>query len=171
MHNKKAHFNSRSLKWVNSLRRMAITLVTSLTLSILSLTSAQAHEDHPEAIAGAMAALDDFMLTFNRRDMDSWAATLNYPHVRLASGAVTIWQTQEEYAEGNVFARLGNTGWDHSHWLSRDVVMAAADKVHIQTVFRRFDANNEPIGTYHSLYVVTLENGKWGTQARSSLAP
>lgn len=156
-------------------RTMATAMKSSLamfaTLLTLSVMPAQAQEDHPEAVAGAMAALDEFMLTFNRRDMESWAATLNYPHVRFASGNVTVWQTKEDYMSRDVFPGLSRTGWDHSHWLTRDVVMAAADKVHIQTVFRRFNSENEAIGTYHSLYIVSLVDGKWGTQARSSLAP
>lgn len=128
----------------------------------------QATED---AIAGAMAALDEFMLHFNRRDMDAWAQTLNYPHVRFASGTVTVWNSAEEFAQGETFTRLPQTGWDHSHWLSRDVVMASAGKVHIQTVFQRFNSDNEIIGTYESMYIVTLKDGHWGSQARSSLAP
>ena len=40
------------------------------------------------AIAAAMQALDQFMATFNRRDPVAWAATLNYPHARFASGSV-----------------------------------------------------------------------------------
>jgi len=45
-------------------------------------------------------------------------------------------------------------------------------KVHMNTVFQRFNSQNEVIGTYESLYIVTRDaQGKWGTQARSSLAP
>lgn len=124
-----------------------------------------------QAVAGAMEALDEFMLHFNRRDMDAWAQTLNYPHVRFASGTVTVWNSAEEFAQGETFTRLPLTGWDHSHWLSRDVVMASAGKVHIQTVFQRFNSDNEVIGTYESMYIVTLKDGHWGSQARSSLAP
>ncbi len=71
------------------------------------------------AIAAAMQALDQFMATFNRRDSVAWAATLNYPHVRFASGNVTVWENAEEFAAGGTFDRLPATGWDHSHWLSR----------------------------------------------------
>ena len=124
------------------------------------------------AFANAMAALDEFMTTFNARDMQAWAGTLNYPHVRFASGEVTVWQTADEFiANSRTFEALPRQGWDHSHWLSREVILAAPDKVHVNTVFQRFNSNNEPIGTYESLYIVTNVNGHWGTQARSSLAP
>ena len=49
--------------------------------------------------------------------------------------------------------------------------MASPRKVHIETVFQRFNSDNEPIGTFQSLYIVTYVDGHWGTQARSSLAP
>ena len=74
-------------------------------------------------------------------------------------------------AMGRAFENLARIGWDHSHWLSREVTMASPEKVHISTVFQRFNDRNEPIAMYQSLYLVTLVDGHWGTQARSSLAP
>ncbi len=144
----------------------------ALALSITLVTPVSAQDESVDgAISGAMQALDEFMLHFNRRDMENWAASLNYPHVRFASGTVTVWDSAEEFAQSETFVRLPRTGWDHSHWLSRDVVMASPGKVHIQTVFQRFNSDNEIIGTYESMYIVTLQDGHWGTQARSSLAP
>ncbi len=140
---------------------------------MLLLGSAQAQDDSDiaEAVAGAMQAMDEFMLGFNARDMDAWAGSLNYPHVRFASGSVTVWDTAEEFKQRNPFASLTNSGWDHSHWLTRDVTLVSPGKVHIATVFQRFNSANEVIGTYESLYIITKVNGHWGTQARSSLAP
>ena len=132
---------------------------------------AQSNGDTDQAIAAAMNALDEFMLSFNARDPEAWAASLNYPHVRFASGTVTVWETAEEFAQTLAFERLPASGWDHSHWLSRDVSLVSAGKVHVNTIFQRFNAQNEVIGTYESLYIVTLKDGHWGTQARSSLAP
>ena len=148
-----------------------ITLCFLLLLFVPTLRS-QPIDENAEAIAGAMAALDEFMATFNARDPVAWAASLNYPHVRFASGTVTVWETAEEFARGESFERLAAVGWDHSHWLSREVVLVSPGKVHVNTVFQRFNARNESIGTYESLYIVTKDNnGHWGIQARSSLAP
>lgn len=118
-----------------------------------------------------MATLDEFMRSFNARDMSAWSATLNYPHVRFASGTVMIWQTRADFAANPPFQALADTGWDHSRWLSREVVLASPDKVHLSTVFQRYNSSNEIIGTYQSLYIVTKVDGTWGIQARSSLAP
>jgi hypothetical protein len=153
-------------------RIFQIVVLGFVLVLVTPVTSAQNQSENESAIASAMAALDEFMLTFNSRDPVAWAGSLNYPHVRFASGTVTIWHTAEEFAAGESFERLAAQGWDHSRWISRDVVLASPGKVHVNTVFQRFNANNESIGTYESLYIVTSDaNGHWGTQARSSLAP
>ncbi len=127
--------------------------------------------EESDSINKAMQVLDSFMYSFNARDMNSWSETLNYPHVRIAGGKVTVWDTKEEYSATNVFNRLTATGWGHSAWLSKDVVLVSKNKVHISTVFQRYDKNNNPMKKYQSLYVVTNDEGHWGVQARSSLAP
>ena len=127
--------------------------------------------EESDSINKAMQVLDSFMYSFNTRDMNSWSETLNYPHVRIAGGKVTVWDTKEEYSATNVFNRLTATGWDHSAWVSRDVVLVSKNKVHISTVFQRYDKDNNPMKKYQSLYVVTNDEGHWGVQARSSLAP
>ena len=149
-----------------------LATIVFITLLLWSGTSsAQTQPENEEAVAGAMAALDEFMITFNARNSQLWARSLNYPHVRFASGTVTVWETAEEFARTDSFNRLAVIGWDHSHWLSRNVVLVSPAKVHIATKFQRFNEKNESIGTYESLYIVTKVDGHWGTQARSSLAP
>ena len=149
----------------------------SVVLILLSLgvggtvLFAQRDDATEQAIASAMAAMDDFMLAFNARDPEAWAASLNYPHVRFASGTVTIWESAEDFAKTRAFETLPRQGWDHSHWLTLEVTLAAPGKVHISTVFQRFNIDNEVIATYQSLYIITLVDGHWGTQSRSSLAP
>lgn len=143
-----------------------------VALSVLSVgAAAQTTAEEEEAVAAAMAAMDAFMLGFNARDPEAWAASLNYPHVRFASGTVTVWDSAEEFSQVRSFETLSSSGWDHSHWLTRDVVLVSSEKVHISTVFQRFNSDNEVLATYESLYIVTKMDGHWGTQARSSLAP
>ena len=138
---------------------------------LLALGAWAEDTEESDSINKAMQVLDSFMYSFNARDMNSWSETLNYPHVRIAGGKVTVWDTKEEYSATNVFNRLTATGWDHSAWLSKDVVLVSKNKVHISTVFQRYDKNNNPMKKYQSLYVVTNDEGHWGVQARSSLAP
>ena len=155
---------------MSKISKITLTLIFGQLLAVNSII-AQDQDGNTLAIDNAMSALDEFMEAFNSRDMKAWAATLNYPHVRFASEAVSVWANAEEFERGATFDRLPRTGWDHSSWLARDVSLVSPGKVHVNTVFQRFNDKNEPIGTYESLYIVTLVDGHWGTQARSSLAP
>lgn len=139
-------------------------------LILLALPIAAAQE-HQQSINAAHSVLDDFMREFNNRDLPGLAKTLNYPHVRFASGTVEIFSTSNEFSDRPVYKSLIASGWDHSHWLTREVVLASPKKIHIATTFSRFDQDNQVIGTYQSLYIVTKVDGRWGIQARSSLAP
>jgi len=158
------HTSSFCKQFATCLVALGLALATNPTL-------ADATQEHSAAVNAAQKVLDQFMITFNRRDMKAWSATLNYPHVRFASGSVKVWESEAEFRKTPPFEALAKLGWDHSHWLRRDVVMASPAKVHIATTFQRFNKQNESIGVYQSLYIVTRVNGDWGIQSRSSLAP
>ena len=151
--------------------KTVLYIVLFSPITIVHASRINAESQHEAAVQASMQVLDNFMRAFNNKDMNGWGATLNFPHVRFASGEVRVWQTTEEFSTNPPFEALNKIGWDHSHWLSRKVVMASSDKVHIATVFQRFDSNNQSIGTYESLYIVTRVNGRWGIQSRSSSAP
>lgn len=151
---------------------LAMSAVVGIFISSYAVLAAQNDSDTEQAIESAMESLNVYMAAFNSRDSEAWAATLNYPHVRIASGDVRVWQDAEEFAAYMDFDAFAERfGWDHSHWIRRDVVGATPNKVHIMTTFQRFNDKNEPIATFDSLYIVTLVDGHWGTQARSSSAP
>lgn len=128
--------------------------------------------DLAESEAAARRALDDFMAAFNARDAKAWAMTLNYPHVRVASGAVRLWDTPKEYASGFRFEDfIAHTGWHRSEWGSVRVLQCGAEGVNAAVVFNRFDEAGDTISTYDALYLVTKQDGHWGIRARSSFAP
>jgi hypothetical protein len=132
-----------------------------------------APERHPESERQALAALDAFMATLNARDFAANAATLNFPHVRLASGRVRIWATAEEFASAFPDRiRIGfEPGWARSAWDERTVIHSGPDKVHLAVRFSRYAADGTRLATYRSLWIVTCVDGHWGIQARSSFAP
>ena len=120
----------------------------------------------------AMKVMDDFMTAFNARDPEAWAATLNYPHVRIASSTVRVSQSEDEIAKAMDFDRFSKTfNWHHSTWDSREIVQSSDTKVHIAVVFSRYDKDGNKTATFNSLYIVTNLDGHWGIQARSSFAP
>ena len=89
-----------------------ITGIFLLTLSLFSWSNSK----DQQAIDNALNTLESFMDTFNSKDMKVWSETLNYPHVRLASGEVTVWDTKEDYAAIDIFDKLEAIGWHHSAW-------------------------------------------------------
>ena len=125
--------------------------------------------EHDESVAAALATLDAFMAALNRRDEAALNATLHFPHVRLASGQVTVWETPGTYRIADFLGRVGG-GWHESRWDERAVIHAGADKVHLAVVFSRWRADGSLIGRYRSIYVVTRRGSAWGIQARSSFA-
>jgi hypothetical protein len=135
------------------------------------LVAAGLYAQDPKAEAEARKAMGAFMEAFNSGDVQKWSATLNYPHVRLASGTVRVYQTAEEFAREDKDYAKRLAPWHHSAWESMSVVQSGNDKVHFAVIFVRYDANGKVIGKFPSLYVVTLQNGHWGVQARSSYAP
>lgn len=127
------------------------------------------HAKFAAEIAAAQDRLDAFMKAFNARDVTAFEATFNFPHVRFASGKVTI--INPGFHKPEMFTTGALTDWDHSAWQRRDVIHAGADKVHIDTRFTRFRKDGSVIGGFDSIYIVTKQDGRWGIQGRSSYAP
>ncbi len=144
-----------------------ILCIALVTFSGTGFISAEETADQ-----AAMRVLDEYMTAFNARDNEAWAATLNYPHVRIAGGNVAVAESAEEFAAGmdfEAFAKRFN--WDHSEWGERTIIQSREDKVHVALTFIRYDPDGNKIATFESLYVITNRDGHWGVQARSSFAP
>ena len=123
-----------------------------------------------ESESQAVRLLDEFMSAFNARDLRAYAATFNYPSVRIAGGRVIVLDGPDSHRH-DMFEWLVALGWHHSAWDHRRVIHASEDKVHFDTRFTRYREDGSKLGTYDSLYVVTKQAGHWGVQARSSFAP
>jgi hypothetical protein len=152
----------------NTLRHIAAILLAVLS-GWASMTWAQTADD-PEA--AALAVMDAFLVAFNARDEAAWADTLHFPHVRLASQTVTVYPDRETFLEAmdmDVFAAA--YGWQYSTWDDMSVIQSSDRKVHVQVVFSRFNADDELLASFDSLYVIELVDGRWGVRGRSSFAP
>ncbi len=65
----------------------------------------------------------------------------------------------------------GADGWACSRWDYRRAIQSGADKVHFAVQFTRYRADGSVIGHFPSMWIVTLRDGRWGVQARSSFVP
>lgn len=136
---------------------------------------ADEHSDDVVAAPGveqeALKALDAFMSAWNRRDAAGVDASFHFPHVRIASGRVHVLEEPAERRENFFEKFIEATGWDYSLWDYRRAIQSSDDKVHFAVQFTRYRADGSVIGVYPSMWIVSLINGRWGVQARSSFAP
>jgi hypothetical protein len=126
-----------------------------------------------EIIEASLKTLDTFIETFNDGDARGHCETFAYPHVRLASGQVRVWNSIDEAIEPmeRAIAWLRSQGWDHSEWDHRKMVQIGESKVHLDVQFRRFRSDKSVLGVFPAIYVVTDVDGRWLIQCRSSFAP
>ena len=120
----------------------------------------------------AIPVLDAWMVAFNALDLEAWKATMQYPHYRLASGTMHVWEhadMDDAYLE-RVRSGLGAIGWHHSVWTRREIVHCSDRKIHVDTQFTRYRKDGSVIAVHDSLYVLTWEHDKWGVKLRSSFA-
>ena len=128
-----------------------------------------AHGAFAAQVDAAQDGLDAFMAAWNARDADGVRASFNFPHVRFASGRVRV-MSPEDVTDG-MYAGTALSEWGRSAWLRREVIHAGADKVQFDTRFARYRPDGSLISAFDSIYIVTLQDGRWGVQGRSSYAP
>ena len=122
-----------------------------------------------DPLAEAMRVMDAYIDGLNRGDEPAVNDACNFPHVRLAGGKVVVWQNHGDYKLGDFVARAGD-GWARSQWDERTPIHVGSDKVHLKVAFSRFRADGSLLGRFETIYIVTLQAGHWGIQARSSFA-
>src|SRR5262245_15659806 len=128
------------------------SLVASLLLSIAAV-GARAAEETPDA--AAFRVMDEFLAAFNAKDAPKWADTLQYPHVRFASGKVAVYTDKASFVAAMDLEQFAaRTGWAYSTWDERKVVQTSPDKVHVTTLFSRHRADGSVFESFQSLYVV-----------------
>jgi hypothetical protein len=127
------------------------------------------HAAFAAEVAAAQDVLDAFMSAWNARDADGVRASFNFPHVRFASGQVRV--LSPEQVNESMYAGAALTEWGRSAWRRREVIHAGADKVQFDTRFARYRPDGTLISAFDSIYIVTLQDGRWGIQGRSSYAP
>jgi hypothetical protein len=125
--------------------------------------------DEVTAEAAALDVLERHIAALNARDPAAIAATLHFPHYRLAGAGMRIWESPARYFED--FRERAGGDWHHSAWDFRRVIAASADKVHLDVQFTRYRSDGSAIASYRSIWVVTRIDGRWAAQLRSSFAP
>jgi hypothetical protein len=115
-----------------------------------------------------VAAIQAYIDTLNRRDLDGVRAALHFPHVLMGAGQLVFYPSADAYTFAAFDARTAHQNWSNSSWDGHKVVLAGPDKVHVDVWFTRWRGDGTAIGVHHSLYTVTRIAGRWGIQSRSS---
>ena len=124
---------------------------------------------HESEIA-ARKVVESFIEGYNKRDRDAILNTLQFPHIRIASGRVAVANDPSAYHTGLGYL-IKQEGWDRSTLDLAEIVQASNDKVHLKIEFSRYKAEGSKYVTHKALYVVTKVHDRWGIQFRSSFAP
>ncbi len=147
--------------------------VTAILIAAVVASTGRVHTQSvlsAEAIAlrsqAALLALDRYLETWNSRDPRIWATSLQFPHVRPGAGPFKLTHNTEEYVAGIDFEQTANTGWDHTEWVSREVLQVGIDKVHAAATWQRYTKDGRPLATSAITYVITNQQDRWGVQAR-----
>ncbi len=124
---------------------------------------------HETAIAAALAVMQAHIEGLNTRDEAKIADTLHFPHIRLSESGMKVWETSESYFTD--FRGRAGASWHRSSFEDIRVLQASVTKVHLDAEIRRYDAGGAVYQTFRSLWVITLQDGRWAAQLRSSFAP
>lgn len=146
-----------------------ITVLLALGLVTIAAQKKAAPRIDPALEAAAMKCLDEYMTSWNSKDVAAWERTFHFPHYRLASGKMTVLE-RPGMQNPKLFETMTASGWHHSKWDRRKIIHATTDKIHVDTKFTRFRADGSVLGSYESLYILTKEDGRWGVKLRSSFA-
>ena len=118
----------------------------------------------------ALAVVRAYIDTFNAKEIEAFERTMHFPHVRHADGRIFVMETPSH--DARVFKWLEQRiGWDHTSLDAAEVVQCGPGKVHVAVRVTRRRADDSPIHSFDSLYVVTEEEGRWAIAIRSSYAP
>jgi len=120
------------------------------------------------AIQASMQLLDAHINALNKRDAVALAATLHFPHHRLAGTDWKTWETAEQYLDD--FLKRAGTDWNRSSFNDINVVDSSVDKVHLDVEVRRYNSTDELITSFRSLWVIIEIESVWAAKVRSSFA-
>jgi hypothetical protein len=128
-------------------------------------------DQRQEIHRACMETLDHFMAALNAYDAAAMDATMHFPHLRFAGGQLKIYEAPGSNPM-DLFTKLRNEdNWKYSTWDERELIQFNDRKAHYALSYTRYREDDSVIGVYESLYVITLIDGNWKIQARSSFGP
>ena len=155
------------------MRVVRIALLSLMTASSVAVLAGQTPLGKDAADLRAhfgLQALSRYLETWNSRDPERWATSLNFPHVRPGPGAFELFKTPAQYAASVNFATTLATGWHHSEWTTRRVLQVGVDKVHVAGSWLRYTEDGRQLAGTSVTYIVTTRRKMLRTSAGAAVA-
>lgn len=124
--------------------------------------------EHETSIHAAQRVMQAHIDALNNFDEVALAATLHFPHFRLSGANLKTWEKSSNYFAD--FRSRAGSDWGRSSFEDIRVLQASDVKVHLDAKINRYDSNGKIITTFRSLWIITLEEGRWAAKFRSSFA-
>tara|TARA_B100001146_G_scaffold224168_1_gene241161 strand:- start:4084 stop:4494 length:411 start_codon:yes stop_codon:yes gene_type:complete len=107
---------------------------------------------------------------FNKRNQEVSVEHMHFPHIRLWENRFSIFKNKEEFLKGfdQQSKNLSSERWNHTVTKSIQVIQSDPEKVHLILHQSRRDKNGKEYHNFHTLWIMTKINEKWGIQFRSS---
>ena len=121
-----------------------------------------------DAVRSAHKVMAEHIAALNTHDEAALKATMHFPHIRLSAAEMKLWPTAESYFS-DFKARAGGA-WHHSAFEDIKLLAESETKVHFDAEIIRYNAQNDIISRFRSLWVITCEQGHWAAKMRSSFA-
>ena len=121
-----------------------------------------------KSVKNALAVMDNHIIALNAHDEEALQHTMHFPHIRLSAAEMKLWPTPESYFED--FKKRAGGNWSHSAFNDIKVLADSDHKVHLDAEIIRYDAQDNIISRFRSLWVITCEDGHWAAKIRSSFA-
>ena len=156
---------------------------TVLTAALISLGTAGCNSEAPTrqdaptqvdpavAVTSGLGAAENFIETWNTRDPEIWASSLNFPHARPSAGRHRVSQTKGDYVANVDYASVIATGWDRTEFEDLRLIHEGDTKARVAGRWGRLDAAGNTIRRNLVTYIATEVDGKWGIQARFGAGP
>ena len=156
---------------------------TVLTAALISLGTAGCNSEAPTrqdaptqvdpavAVTSGLGAAENFIETWNTRDPEIWASSLNFPHARPSAGRHRVSQTKGDYVANVDYASVIATGWGRTEFEDLRLIHEGDTKARVAGRWGRLDAAGNTIRRNLVTYIATEVDGKWGIQARFGAGP
>lgn len=157
--------SSRSLTFRVPSRQLCVALLCWAATTPLGSQPAPASQAELEAAEkAARQALEGFFEAFNSADNEALQQYCNYPHAFVgAAGSIRV----VDHWEMDFDALRAREGWRESTLDSVRAFLVKPDKVHFEIVFSRHKEDGTVYRTVPGLWIMTLQEGRWGLSLRS----